>query len=1123
MRMQRFVVAAFLGTTTLFGASLVSPSTARAQSSTTGAIQGVVKDKSTGEALPGVFITVVSANQKVDALTDENGFYKITELRPGTFSVTFFFANKTQKLTNINVGVNRTTPVFTNMDLTEEIVTVIGHVPTIDPTSTTQGITLDKEYTQNIPVPGRTFDSALGAAAGSQSDGVGVSFSGSSSLENQYVVDGVNTTGLGYGTVGSAVLNEFIDEIEVITGGYGAEFGRATGGVVNVVTKSGDNQLKGSVFASIEPGQLVAQTIRTPREATAIDAKYDLGYSADFGFDLGGPIIKDKVWFYVGAAPTFIRSDFTRTVSRNTDCRIVLPGKKLSECKTGDSTMGGYADTVADRDPVTGFYVTDLIESKVMQAHAQSYQMLGKVNFAVTPEHQGQVSVTAQPSSSRNVPLFGLPASNTYEFKSLTTNTSAKWTSKFNDNKTEVEGVLGWYRTTSDSGLVEDSLNNVPFQRLVFGNLSNWSGFGAESAAVTTACHDSLGMDGTDPYPGKVVNCPDTAGFGYSINGAGNLTHDKEQRLSARVSLTQRAKLKGSHEIKAGLDAEQNLETKTRLFSGGAAMTNYLDRSQVYVYRWVQLKPADSTEDRYDNMCANDGGGSAGMAGGKTQYQCDFLQGTQNYPGTNVEGNTLNWSAYLRDSYQPVPNLTLNLGLRYEEQRMRYAKALQNTIDPLTQESLGKNAMTLKGMIAPRLGALYDWTKEGRSKIYGHWGRFYENVPMDINDRSFGGEVSYRQVYGATDCSSTVDGSIGGVDGNNCLTTTKGATSDRLFGASGVLVAPGIKAQYMDEIILGVEYELMDDFKLGVSFQNRKLGRVIEDVSTDGANTYIIANPGEITDGDLADLERRIANTDDATEKARLTEQRDLFKGVRIFDKPKRDYNALQFTLTRRFAKNLYIQGSYTYSRIKGNYPGLISYDNGQIDPNISSQYDLIELLSNRNGPLPQDRPHYIKLDGYYTFDLKKAGKLTVGTRIRALSGIPRNVLGGHYLYGPDESFILPRGQIGRTSFDHGVDVHIGYARDLKKGMNLELYGDIFNLYNRQGEAGADDTYGSARYANNNVNPIVGGTYEDLIWARSVADNGTEQNVPLIRNKNFGNTTARYAPLSVRFGMRLTF
>src|SRR5678815_4237836 len=112
----------------------------------------------------------------------------------------------------------------------------------------------------------------------------------------------------------------------------------------------------------------------------------------------------------------------------------------------------------------------------------------------------------------------------------------------------------------------------------------------------------------------------------------------------------------------------------------------------------------------------------------------------------------------------------------------------------------------------------------------------------------------------------------------------------------------------------------------------------------------------------------------------------------------RRDYNALQLTVSRR-SKQLILQGSYTYSRVTGNYPGLISYDNGQVDPNISSQYDLIELLANRQGALPQDRPHYIKLDGYYVFDFKKAGRATLGWRARALSGVPRNVLAGHPLY----------------------------------------------------------------------------------------------------------------------------
>jgi hypothetical protein len=327
----------------------------------------------------------------------------------------------------------------------------------------------------------------------------------------------------------------------------------------------------------------------------------------------------------------------------------------------------------------------------------------------------------------------------------------------------------------------------------------------------------------------------------------------------------------------------------------------------------------------------------------------------------------------------------------------------------------------------------------------------------------------------------------------------------------------------MDEGILGLEYELAEDLKIGVAYQNRSMGRVIEDVSTDNADTYIIANPGEWSAEEEDKLEAQIAATDNMEEKDRLQHMLELFRDIRIFDAPSRDYHALQFTLTRRFSKALYLQGSYTYSKTTGNYPGLISYDNGQNDPNISSQYDLVELLANRYGPLPQDRPHYIKIDGYYTFDLKKAGEGTTGARIRSLSGVPSDVLAAHYRYGTGESFLLPRGEIGRTNFESSLDLHVGYSRKLSKGMELEVYGDIFNVFNDQGVYSIDENY-TYRSA---VNPIVGGTYEDLVFAKEVEQNmeplGKETQVPAKPNPNFGNTSGRYAPLSAQFGARLTF
>jgi hypothetical protein len=448
----------------------------------------------------------------------------------------------------------------------------------------------------------------------------------------------------------------------------------------------------------------------------------------------------------------------------------------------------------------------------------------------------------------------------------------------------------------------------------------------------------------------------------------------------------------------------------------------------------------------------------------------------------------------------------------------------------LTLEKNGSNAMTLTGNWSPRVGLLYDWTKEGRSKIYGHWGRFYESIPMDINNRSFGGEVFYRQTFTAGACGAK-DNAIGGPNGEGCIETMQPAQQSQLLGASGVLVAPGIQSQYMDEGIAGFEYEVMDDLKVGASFQNRRMGRVIEDVSTDGANTYIIANPGEWSAAEEQALQDKIDRTDDPLTKGRLISQMRLFQGIRVFDKPRRDYNALQFTLTRRFSKQLYVQGSYTYSRVLGNYPGLISYDNGQVDPNISSQYDLVELLGNRIGPLRTDRPHYIKLDGYYNWDLKKAGELTTGIRYRALSGIPTNALAAHYLYQSDESFLLPRGQLGRTEFDHGLDIHIGYRRKLGKGMDIELFADIYNVYNRQGTFDVDHTYApqfsiqqnGSGGTRQNANPVSGGTYDDLIWVKVIDSNGVESAAPIGRNPNFHNTVSRYAPAYGRLGMRLTF
>ena len=214
---------------------LIDPNMAHAQSSTTGAITGVIKDKATGDVLPGVTVIVTSPalQQSQSAITDDKGEYKVTDLPVGDYLVTFYFADITVERSGIHVGINTATPVYQDIDQSKaggEVIHVTRVAPTIDPTSTSQGITLDKNYLQNIPVPGRTFDQMLGAAAGSQGDPVtgGVSFSGSTSLENEYVVDGVNTTGLTFGNKGIMQPHQRLRGIDGF-GGFDGLYGSAGG------------------------------------------------------------------------------------------------------------------------------------------------------------------------------------------------------------------------------------------------------------------------------------------------------------------------------------------------------------------------------------------------------------------------------------------------------------------------------------------------------------------------------------------------------------------------------------------------------------------------------------------------------------------------------------------------------------------------------------------------------------------------------------------------------------------------------------------------------------------------------------------------------------------------------
>jgi hypothetical protein len=1114
---------------------------AQAQSATAGAITGVVVELASGEPLPGVIIEVTSRSLlgKRTAFTDERGAYKITELPPGEYAVRFYHDRLTVKRTGIVVGVQKATPVFQTLDASDasdagEVIEIEDAAPAIDPTSSTQGLTIEGEVVRYLPTFGRTFEDTLDAAAGAQIDRLGAAFSGSTSLENQFTVDGMNTSTLRYGASGTSLIHDFVEETEVITGGYNAEYGRATGAVINVATKSGTNRLAGSVFGYLAAGALAGEPERTHTQGSSIDSLGKTVYDTSFGAELGGPIVPDRLFFLVGFAPRRAVTETTRITKRQVDCRAIGPasgpasGGLSGRCDPRPVAEGGLADGVPDRIADTQQLLYEDVDRQVRGGETSAYSAIGKLSFAASPDHQGQISLIADRTVEETPGIVGLPDTG-LQTATFTLDGVARWTSKLDDSKTEIEALFGWHRGATDIGAVDERLNSVPAQQLLGGSLADYAGFGGESARTAAQCRDGGDGGDGDDYP-LIANCPMDSAF-YATGGPGLLTRGDEERRSGRLGAIRRFDLLGSHEAKAGLDLEQNLRSSPRLYSGGAQIQNVVGQL-VHIQRFVQLQPPGEDGARYGDVCR-----TAGADGQIAELGCAYLDGRQGSFGTAVDGETFNWSVYLRDSWRPISNLTFNLGVRYEEQRLRYAEQIRNQPDPFTgkRKRFGTNAMVLRDQWAPRLGVLYDWTSQGRSKVYAHWGRFYESIPLDLNDRSFGGEVVYQQDFSPDTClnpGEQADPRIGGASGLGCLSSAKaGDLGEAIVGASGTLIAPGIEGQYLDETLAGVEYELLPDLVIGAALQYRTLGRVIEDVSTDGASTYIVANPGSFSAAEERKLEEQLARTEEQAQRAQLAYELEQYRGIRRFDRPQRDYTALTLTARHRLTAALYLQASYTYARTRGNYPGTLSYDNDQVDPNNSSQYDLIELLDNRRGPLPQDRPHAVKLDGAYVFDLSRRDSLTFGARLRASSGQPITALGAHPSYGANEVFLLPRGALGRTELDHNLSVRLSYARALRGNMTLEVFADLFNVYDHQAATAVDQTYAPG-LVDNTTRSISGGSYEDLVWLKASGGGdraGFETEVdgkpygPAQGNLNFRNTTARTAPIATQFGMRLVF
>jgi len=954
-----------------------------------GSISGRVLDQQK-LAVPGVTVTATGPQGSRSAVTDADGRYQIPFLTPGNYDVRAElqgFKAFEQKGITVRLGQVAEVPVSMQVGGVAETISVTAETPLINTRSTTIGNVMDTDTLRNFPV-GRTFAQTLYLTPGVSSSGTAgaanPSISGGTGLENLYIVDGANVTNTGYGGLGSysttfgslgnATPYDFVKEIQVKTGGYEAEFGQATGGVVNVVTKSGSNQLRGSAFAYAQPDMLQGEFKQYQASNGSVNTQATT--VSDVGMEGGFPVVKDRLFFFGAIDPSWRVTTLTAPPT--------FPLASLGDVDRNRRTV--------------------------------SYAAKGTLQLG--GGHRIDASFFGDPSHGENGPqrTSALLVTNTASFSTL--------------------DYGGHQQAVRYSGLLASGF-------LIEGGYSR-----------------SLNTIGELPsvnewrYTDRTVT-PNIITGGVGTYEQGNRSLNNQYQIKA-------TNIFKSHSIKYGVEYYDANYSQANQLTGPTFTAP--DGRQTATGARVDILPA--TE----------------VAGGRI-----YRVTRANFNSERSTPQTY-WNFFVQDQWQ-MGRVTINPGLRYEQETM------SGTII---------KDWTLKNNWAPRIGATFDVAGDGKTKIYGNYGKFYARIPNDLAARALSADDGFTR-------GDYFDSGLTRVVPEGVLAA--GVTRHFILAGVGAdTIDPDAKLTYTNEYVFGLDREIMRNTTFGVRYVYRNMPQVLEDI----ANCPMVAYELPQTSSICGSVEYILTNPSSSIPVAPGTE----FLGAH-FDDPVHKYNSLEFTLNRR-GSNWSTMTSYRWSRLRGNFEGFYRDDNGQSDPGISSLYDFptndpsyapfyaglnagdIRYLGDKNGILPLDRPHQVKLYGNYAW----ASGFNVGAGINLSSGQPFTPFAANPNYGSDgEIPTAPRGSgiqtidgfKKRSPFESQTDLQASYALRMNGARRVTFLADVFNVFNQK----------SVRYYsqntqldNNVVNP----------------DFGKPVNTNLA-----GNPPQYQAPFNMRVGIRFEF
>jgi TonB-dependent Receptor Plug Domain len=798
----------------------------------------------------------------------------------------------------------------------------------------------------------------------------GFQVDGASGSENSFIVDGLDVSNFRSNTLDgvNSIPTGIVQEVSVKSSGFDAEFGGATGGVVSVVTKGGGNQFRGTFGTEFQTPKLNAQ----PNEflARVVNPLTANGNS----FEYIKPFRNDGSDFF----PT---AQFSGPIIKDKLFGLANVSRQIFTTRQTSRYFNNSTAALRTLTNTEDYFAKQTFEYFFGRLDANPFNNL---RLSGTFLWNPQINDGSIPDGTVN--LGGVPPSIVINGQTIRgAQFAALQGGRVNSNNLTSQAV--W--TASNNVIITG--------RFTRGFLNEKPASYFVPNATRVICSGLTGTLGT--FTAAQTGCAQ----GFQNVPANRLT-PKEVSIKANYEVDATFILPnfaGSHQIKTGY---ANSKISTDLDSNSNVTTGVI---QLFYGRPLRQL--------------------AGAAGASVPINPLAIgSGLISRFGTIAKGFNRNQSIYVQDKWQIARRLTVNLGVRVENEFI----PTFNGVPVQVKYGWGDK-------IAPRAGFALDPFGDGKTKIFGSYGKFFDRLKFELPAGSFGGDFFRRDYFDILPGEqftaftyASVLGSFLGKSEGLCPVTLSGTRSRCHVDLRVPSFAdPNLKPFTQREFTIGVERELFKNYLFTARYTNKEVIDAVEDagvINASGSEVYKIVNPCKgINKRDVA-----------AGGYARCNEAQ-------------REYNALQVSVERRLTNGFYFNANYTLSKLFGNYSGLASSDeNGRTDPGVSRYFDVpfqgFAVGTGRpdNGRLATDRPHVFNFYGAYTYGWfgKSVNESTVSVFTNAQSGTPVTTtveLSGN------EVIFNGRGDLGRTPTFTRTD--LAFNHRYKFGRD-NRYAVIFNF-----------------------------------------------------------------------------